>query len=153
MSITFKATMRQFMYSFVVCAALLLFAAAASAWTSPAQTAPGGNTVGPLTTTATAQTKTGSLTIGSGASTVVIVNGGVAANNFCLGAICINEWDTALNPIQSGTRCGSWTWGSSYMGDYHTSCAGLPRAQCPLGYGAGLFYEADGVYMYGCYKY
>lgn len=149
---TLPVWVRQFLASFVVLAALLLFASASTAWTGPTQTAPAGNVAAPLNTGASSQTKTGGLTVGSGASTVVVSSGGVAANILCLGGDCIDSWAGAGEVLHSGTLCGAWLSGSANLGNHHTSCQGLPRAQCPAGYASRIMHEANGVYMYSCYK-
>jgi hypothetical protein len=53
------------------------------AWTSPSQSPPNGNVSGPITTGG-AQTKAGSLTLGTGAS--------MTAPQYCIGTSCITAW-------------------------------------------------------------
>lgn len=149
-----KLTMlaRQVAVSAAALVAVMLCATLSYAWTGPTQTAPGGNVATPLNVSGSAQTRTAALTLGSGASTVVVSNGGLAANTFCLGNSCITEWPSQGNTVPPGTLCGAWVSGSANLGNNYTSCQGLGRAQCPAGYLGRVLYEANGVYMQACYK-
>lgn len=90
-------------------------AAALADWSVPSGNAPSNNTPAPLDISTTLQTKEGSLTVadtapgsnsltvGSGATSVLIKNGGVNANRYCLGSSCITTWGvppTFITPVQ-----------------------------------------------------
>lgn len=53
------------------------------AWIAPTATPPSGNVSAPINTSATAQTKTGGLTVGS-----------ITAPSHCIGASCLTAWPT-----------------------------------------------------------
>ncbi len=79
--------------------------------TSGTGSPPNCNVLTPVNIGASTQTKTGSLIVGSGGTSVAIGSGGVAANSFCLGTQCISSWaQTAQFKTKSGTiSCGTGT--------------------------------------------
>jgi hypothetical protein len=88
-----------------------LGAATVLAWTAAPANPPANNVSAPINIGATTQTKTGSLIVGSGGTSVAIGSGGVAANSFCLGTDCISSWGQAAQvKTQSGTiSCSNTT--------------------------------------------
>ena len=103
MKISFTQLAKQFVTLFVALGAVVLVASLASAqtWTGPTTAPPGGNVPAPINVGPDSQTKEGSLIVGVGSDSVVITNGGVAANVFCLGLDCITEWGD-IGPYISG---------------------------------------------------
>lgn len=65
-----------------------------SAWSVPNSAAPGGTVSGPITTGATAQTKNGNFTIGSGYS--------LSASNICLSGSCKTAWPVPTTACIAG---------------------------------------------------
>ncbi len=96
------------------------------AWTAPAVAAPGGNVAAPINTSATAQTKTGELTVGGLTLPVgkIITAGG---SNTTYGAVTVqgskNTWSGINFKDSAGSSAGTLMMHPSYSGFYNAADA------------------------------
>lgn len=100
------------MFAFALVA--LAIVGTANAWTANTSTPPSNDAPAPIHVGAAAQTKAGSLEVGTGSNgtltignntdgNVLIGSGTVIADTFCLGTSCINSWPTGSGSGGSGS--------------------------------------------------